>query len=301
MIYDILLRITYAYGNPAAAGRQLLRLMPTDLPGTQRLVAGHLEISPRPLERRDGVDFFGNTMVGFSLRQPHSRIALRVQARVDRRPAAFRLGDSTPLPALATELAAVRDMGPASPVHFTAASPRAPRHTAMAAYASDRLRPGMTAAEAVLAVGGALHRDMVYDPEATQVDTPAAEAFAGRHGVCQDFSHIMITCLRSAGIPAGYVSGFLRTSPPPGKPRLEGADAMHAWVRAWCGRTLGWIEYDPTNGVLAGEDHVVVARGRDYFDVAPVKGVLRVSGRQRSDQAVDMIPLTEADAIASGD
>ena len=102
---------------------------------------------------------------------------------------------------------------------------------------------------------------------------------------------MMIACLRGVGIPAGYVSGFLRTDPPPGQPRLEGADAMHAWVRAWCGWETGWIEYDPTNAVVAGTDHILVARGRDYGDVAPVKGVLRIAGEQTSEQAVDVVPV----------
>ena len=132
---------------------------------------------------------------------------------------------------------------------------------------------------------------MSFDPEATTVDTPPAEAFARRHGVCQDFAQVMIACLRGIGIPAGYVSGFLRTNPPPGQPRLEGADAMHAWVRAWCGRQTGWIEFDPTNAIAAGIDHILVARGRDYGDVAPVKGVLRIAGDQKTEHAVDVIPV----------
>ena len=148
-----------------------------------------------------------------------------------------------------------------------------------------------TACEAVLAVGRALHAEMRFDAEATEVDTTPREAFDARHGVCQDFTHVMIACLRGIGIPAGYVSGFLRTRPPPGKPRLEGADAMHAWVRAWCGREMGWIAYDPTNAMPEGEDHIVAARGRDYSDVAPVRGVTRSAGGHETTQAVDVIPL----------
>ncbi len=136
----------------------------------------------------------------------------------------------------------------------------------------------------------ALHRDMKFDAKATTVDTPPAEAFARRIGVCQDFAQVMIAGLRGIGIPSGYVSGFLRTVPPPGKARLEGADAMHAWVRAWCG-DAGWVEFDPTNACLVGPDHVVVGYGRDYGDVAPVAGVLRISGKQKSKQAVDVIAL----------
>jgi transglutaminase-like putative cysteine protease len=142
------------------------------------------------------------------------------------------------------------------------------------------------------AIGEALHRDMVFDSKATTVDTSPEEAFAGKRGVCQDFAHIMIACLRGVGMPAGYVSGFLRTIPPKGKPRLSGADAMHAWVRGWCGAETGWVEFDPTNNLLVQNDHVVIGRGRDYSDVAPVKGVMRTAGSQTSEQAVDVIPLT---------
>lgn len=291
MIYDIVLRITYDYTSPAVGGRHLVRMTPMDIPGTQRLVAGLLDITPRPAERFDRTDFFGNTAVEFTFRAPHKSIALKVQARVDRLDGGGVPTFSCALSALPGDLARCRDLGPDSPLHFVAPSDRVPPDAAMTAYARAAVQPGMTVAQAVMAIGAALHRDIRFDPEATTVETPAAEAFANRHGVCQDFSHIMIACLRGIGIPAGYVSGFLRTTPPPGKPRLEGADAMHAWVRAWCGAPAGWIEFDPTNDRIAGPDHIVVARGRDYSDVAPVKGMLRVSGNQKSHQAVDVVPL----------
>ena len=162
---------------------------------------------------------------------------------------------------------------------------------ATTAFAKDLINPQMSTLEVVEAISNGLHGAMQFDVDATTVDTSPEEAFARRHGVCQDFSHVMIACLRGVGIPAGYVSGFLRTTPPPGKPRLEGADAMHAWVRAWCGAETGWVEIDPTNALLVGNDHVVIARGRDYSDVAPVKGVLRTAGSQTTEQAVDVIAL----------
>ena len=291
MIYDIVLRISTRYASPAIGGRHLARLMPADLPGEQRLIAGHLDITPPPADRTDRVDFFGNRATDFAFRGAHDQISLRLQARVDRHGPLPASGPSCPLADLPRALSARHSLSPDAPAHFAAPSPLVPRDAAMAAYAAAAISQGLTVQDAVIAIGTALHTDMLYDPDATEVDTPAAEAFAARHGVCQDFSHIMITCLRSLGIPAGYVSGFLRTTPPPGKPRLEGADAMHAWVRAWCGPDAGWVEYDPTNAVLAGADHIVVARGRDYSDVSPVKGVLRVSGGQSSEQAVDVIPL----------
>ena len=185
-------------------------------------------------------------------------------------------------------------MGSSSPLHHLAPSFRVPLSAAMTRFARAALPEGaVTAREAALAVCAALHRHMRFDTRATTVDTPAAEAFARRSGVCQDFSHIAIACLRGIGIPAGYVSGFLRTRPPPGRPRLEGADAMHAWVRVWTGVEAGWIEIDPTNDCLAGSNHITVARGRDYADVAPIKGSFRISGGQRSQQSVDVVPVGE--------
>jgi transglutaminase-like putative cysteine protease len=149
----------------------------------------------------------------------------------------------------------------------------------------------MPVLEYVEKLGRALHKDMVFNPDATNVDTRAIEAFRDRQGVCQDFSHIMIAALRGLGIPAGYVSGFLRTDPPAGEPRLEGADAMHAWVQVWCGPDRGWIEYDPTNAIFAVADHVIIARGRDYSDVSPIKGMTRTAGNQTTRQNVTVTPL----------
>jgi transglutaminase-like putative cysteine protease len=291
MIYDIVLRLSYSYANPATGGRHLARLMPVDLPGEQRLVAAQLDIAPAPSERSERSDFFGNRATDFAYRGAFSKVALTVRARVDRLVPPLH-GPALLLAELPRALAGVKAMTPNAPVHFRTASPFVPLVPEVSTYALAQTTPGMTALAAVAALGQALHRDMRYDPEATDVDTPMAKAFAARHGVCQDFSHIMIAGLRGLGIPAGYVSGLLRTTPPPGKPRLEGADAMHAWVRAWCGPQVGWVEYDPTNAAFAGETHIVVARGRDYSDVSPIKGVLRVSGSQSGQHSVDVKPLT---------
>ncbi len=291
MIYDIGLTIAYEYDRPAVAGRHVVRLLPADLPGVQRRISGNLTILPEPAERRPFVDFFGNSAVEVAFRAEHDEILFRVTSRVERIPQAPVLDISPGLAGLAAEIADCQSLDADAPHHFLGASPRAAPAPEMTAFARGQLVAGMTAADAVQAIGLALHRDMTFDPEATTVDTPPAEAFALRHGVCQDFAQVMIACLRGVGIPAAYVSGFLRTDPPPGRPRLEGADAMHAWVRAWCGRQAGWIEYDPTNAIAAGTDHIAVARGRDYGDVAPVKGVLRIAGDQRTEHAVDVIPV----------
>ncbi|GAB6054389.1 transglutaminase family protein [Magnetospira thiophila] len=293
MRYDIGLKITYAYASPADTGRHALLLMPMDLPGEQRLIAGNLDVRPTPEERLNKTDFFGNPVTEIAYRKPHSRITFSVQARVERLIPNEFYGSAPNLENLNRELQECRDLGPTSPLHFRAQSPRVIPHAMMTDYARAQTAPDWNVRDMVLAIGQALHRDMKFDPEATTVTTTPLEAFSHKHGVCQDFSHVMIACLRGLGIPAGYVSGFLRTIPPQGTPRLEGADAMHAWVRAWCGAACGWIEYDPTNAMTAGTDHIVVARGLDYADVAPVRGVLRTAGGQTSKQAVDVIPLED--------
>lgn len=291
MLYDIGLRIRYEYQAPVAGGRHILYMTPADLP-EQRAITSLIEITPPPDERSARTDFFGNTLVEVAFRAPHAEIEFRVRSRVDRLVASDGADRSTPISDLPIELAALRSLSPVSPHHFLADSPRVRVRPEFRTYALEQIQPEMmTTLRWVEAIGQALDRDLAFDPGSTNVDTPPEEAFARRHGVCQDFTHIMIACLRSVGIPAGYVSGFLRTLPPPGQPRLEGADAMHAWVRAWCGAEVGWVEYDPTNGIRVGDQHIVVAYGRDYGDVAPVRGVIRTAGGQSSSQAVDVVSV----------
>ena len=291
MLYDVTLKIEYVYASAADASRQIMRLMPLDLPGEQRLVAGTQNVDPKPQEWINRPDFFANRSVEIAFTKSHREIVFNMQARVERLERVAHVGTSPSLAQLRHDLDLSTSLDAMAPHHFLSASPRVRPERATTGYARSLATHAATTYECVIAIGKALHDDMRYDPKATTVDTPMLEAFEGRRGVCQDFTHIMIACLRGIGIPAGYVSGFLRTTPPPGKPRLAGADAMHAWVRAWCGLSLGWIEYDPTNAVIVGPNHIVVARGRDYSDVAPVKGMLRTSGEHTTEQYVDVLPI----------
>ncbi|WP_420391260.1 transglutaminase family protein [Acuticoccus sp.] len=291
MLYDVAIRVTYDFDTAASATRNVVRLLPADVAGEQRLVAGHLEVSPPPDERIDRTDFFGNGAVEVAFRTPHRTLSFAALCRIDRPERGPRLDVSPPPSALALALRTMRSLGARSPHHFAGSSRRVVPSAAITEYARSVTSGALSAVEAVETVGAAVHRDWRYDPGATTVETPTLEAFDARHGVCQDFAHIMIAALRGLGIPAGYVSGCLRTNPPPGRPRLEGADAMHAWVTAWCGPGTGWVDYDPTNAVFASADHIVIARGRDYADVAPVRGVMRTSGSHTSRQEVDVVPV----------
>lgn len=294
MLYDVNLLIGYLYDTPVSGGRHIVRVLPLSIPGRQRLIAGSLGIVPAPDERVEGIDFFGNPMSAILFRNPHDRLDIRMQARVHvaaPEPSADfspRIGD------LAADLAGHWSLDAGSPHHYAGASPRLPPCPEIAEYARTIAAPGMTIRAAARAVCARIHADFTYDAKATGVDTTPREAFKLKRGVCQDFTHVMIVALRSLGIPAGYVSGFLRTLPPPGKERLEGADAMHAWVRYWCGRVNGWMELDPTNDMAAGSDHIVVAYGRDYADVAPVIGILKGYGQHETTQAVDVVPVDQA-------
>ncbi len=291
MRYSVRLTIGYRYGAPSDHVRNLVRLLPSDQPGRQRVLARRLLVEPAPGERREATDFFGNTMTAMAFHRAIDRVLITLSATVECQAQADVLDLSPGLPALRGEVADHRSLDARAPHHFMGPSARVDADPGIAAFAAGVTAGARTVRDAVGALGRALHDTMRFETGATDVHTRPGAAFAQRSGVCQDFSHVMIAGLRSLGIPAGYVSGFLRTLPPPGQPRLEGADAMHAWVMAWCGTETGWVEFDPTNACFVGLDHIAVAYGRDYADTAPVKGMLRSSGAQESDHAVDMVPL----------
>lgn len=291
MLYDVRLELSYDYETPVHGGRHLIRVAPANVPGVQRVVASSLLIEPRPRRETSFTDFFGNSATTITLVAPHDSLVIRLAARVLVEDNSTPADLSPPRLGLAKEIARFWSVEPDSPHHFLTASPRVQPDDTITSYALD----ATAGAESVMAIATALctaiNRDFRYDPKATDVETKPAEAFALRKGVCQDFAHVMIAGLRGMGIPAGYVSGFLRTNPPPGKVRLEGADAMHAWVRVWCGQLMGWLEFDPTNAMMAGSDHISIGHGRDYADISPIVGVLKTSGSHAAKQSVDVVRL----------
>jgi transglutaminase-like putative cysteine protease len=289
MLYDIRLNLHYDYAAAAGGGRHQIHVLPSTISGVQRVIAASLSFAPAPNERSDFSDFFGNNVTSIAFRDAHDALDIRMSARVLVSRPEPGLDVSPDIDRLRQELAAVRSLAPDAPHHFLTASTHAGIDAAITTYARDSIAG--SAAGTAMNLCNRIHRDFTYDGEATTVRTRASDAFKLKRGVCQDFSHIMIAGLRGLGIPAGYVSGFLRTIPPKGKPRLEGADAMHAWVKVWCGRDAGWQEFDPTNGMRASNDHITVGYGRDYSDVAPIVGVLKTTGGQVGEQAVDVIPV----------
>jgi transglutaminase-like putative cysteine protease len=288
MIYSVRLTISHHYNQPAANSRHLISVVPRTIPQRQSLIRHSLDIFPQPDEKSETHDFFGNTEMMCVLSEAHSEMSIRLACQVEMFQPAAWLDLSPTVSNLRRSWEHSRDLSAASPLHFLGPTMRLSPDTAIAGFARDIFEPDETVARNVIRFGQALHDVMTFDATATTVDTDASEAFRLKRGVCQDFSHIMILGLQALGIPAGYVSGYLRTLPPEGGVKLEGVDAMHAWIKAWCGDDHGWIEYDPTNATLVGTDHIVVGYGRDYSDVSPVSGHLRSSGGQRNSQAVDV-------------
>lgn len=298
MIYEIRHVTAYAYASAVPFARHVLRLLPVDRPGIA-VEAATLQIDPPPTERRDELDFFGNATTQIALDGPHEGLVLTMTSRLA--VAAPQLPDpeATPQFERARSMAlAEAELGPTAPAHFLFPSRLVGVPSAIREYAAQSFRGNRPVLAGALDLMRRIHADFVYEPGVTDARTLPLMAFEMRRGVCQDFAHVMIAGLRGLGLPAAYVSGYLRTEPPPGRPRLEGADATHAWVAVWCGAAAGWVGLDPTNGIVSGEDHIVLAVGRDFADVSPLDGVIVASGAHTLDVAVDVVPVSRAEAAA---
>lgn len=289
MLYDIRLELHYDYEGFVHGDRHLIRVAPQSIPKVQRVVASSVSFDPPPDSETSFVDFFGNLVTTISYAGYHDSLDVRLSARVSVEDEHSPADLSPDLAGLQRELATLWTLDANSPHHFLAPSPRIAFSKAITDYARKSVERTASVRAAAMDLCLSIHRDFVYEKDTTDVNTAPLDAFNLKKGVCQDFVHVMIAGLRGMGIPAAYVSGFLRTIPPKGKPRLEGADAMHAWVRVWCGMHDGWLEFDPTNAMLAGADHITIGHGRDYADISPIVGVLRTSGRHETKQSVDVI------------
>ncbi len=293
MRYRIVHKTTYHYSEPASLSQNELFLQPRSTPA-QEPYWSHLEISPEPQYHQTRRDYFGNTVQLFMVQQPHNELTVTAESVVDTR--------SLPVPVAAFTLPweeAVARLAAPLPeelmaCQFLYASPLVAIDPAATAYARPSFPPGRPLLSAALELIGRIHVDWTYDKAATTVDTPVAQILSSRRGVCQDFAHLAISCLRGLGLAARYVSGYLQTLPPPGKERMVGADASHAWLALFV-PGQGWVDLDPTNNLIPGEQHITLAWGRDYGDVTPVKGVVMGGGVHSLTVMVD-VAVEEATA-----
>ncbi|MGJ3649342.1 transglutaminase family protein [Sphingomonas sp. GlSt437] len=296
MQYDIRHLTRFHYGNPVEFARCNLRLKPIDWPG-QTLESHRLTIAPSgrtmPVRASHGLANVARLII----EDPVVELAIESVSRVmvDRLVPVPAPDDPT-IAEVAAAARASRDLSPLGPAGYLYPSPLIPLDADIAAWCAAELAPDRSVTEAGIALARRIQTEFAFDPTATLVDTPPHEAFMKRGGVCQDFAQIMITGLRAAGLPAAYASGYIRTIPPPGQEKLMGADATHAWVLIWCGEARGWIGVDPTNGIWMAGDHIVMAVGRDYAEIAPIDGIVLGSGMQKLDVAVDVMPVEEVSA-----
>ncbi len=293
MKYQLIHRTRYSYEGSVTVSHHLARLAPRTLPD-QRCPWHELKIEPVPVGRGVHVDAFGNTAAYFEIEGKHEELIVTAHSLVEvfagcvQNPAATPSWEAVRDSCYAEKLTPGSDAG-----IFRFASPRIPVGPEFAAYARPDFPPGRPVLVAVMALMARIHQEFRFDSRATDVTTPVAEVLKKRAGVCQDFAHLMLACLRSLGLPARYVSGYLETAPPPGQARLVGADASPAWVSVFCGDEAGWVDADPTNNLLPGQRHITVAWGRDFSDVSPLRGVTLGAGGQWLGVGVDVIPVDE--------
>jgi transglutaminase-like putative cysteine protease len=292
MIYKIVHRTTYRYRYPVSVGTHVACLKPRALPHHQ-LSRSELHIHPRPATRTERVDFFGNLLCFFTIQEPHRELLVEAKSEVTIAEKAT-LQPQSSLPWEEAAKSFPNDHSPAGleAYQFGFESPRIRIRGEFADYALQSFTPGRPMPEALLDLTARIYKDFRFDSKVTNVRTPAEEVFRKRRGVCQDFAHVQIACLRSLNLPARYVSGYLRTYPPPGQPRLVGADASHAWVSAYC-PGIGWLDVDPTNNLVPSNGHVTLAWGRDYGDVSPLRGLILGGGAHTLKVGVDMEPIED--------
>ncbi len=297
--YHVLHETRYDYGSAVSLSQQTLHLVPREC-AWQVCRSFDLAIEPVPSWSHRGKDAFGNPVEWVAFHQPHDKLHVRAEMDVDVRPhlpsslvavlawdelaerLTYKGGGVAPL---AADLLANR---------FRFESPHVRVKHELAIFADDCFARGVDVLEAARALMEKIYTEFEFDPEATTVATPVMEVLEKKKGVCQDFAHLMIACLRAKGIPARYVSGYLLTHPPPGQPRMVGADASHAWVGVYApGSEHGWVDFDPTNNLLPDTQHITLAWGRDFGDVSPLRGVILGGGGHEPEVEVTVTPLED--------
>jgi transglutaminase-like putative cysteine protease len=286
--YAVTHRTAYTHSSFVTAAWQSLHLQPRN-EGSQRCESFELQVAPHPADLASRFDYFGNKQHLFTLQEPHRELTITSRSIVRREEPVLPMAGLTPtfgeISGLVEEAVMEEDFTLEQYLHPSPLVPQLAEAVALADELAGDIDPRTSMMDWLSMVGDRFSRAFVFDREATLVSTPLAEVIAERRGVCQDFAHLLISCLRQHGLPAAYVSGYLLTKPPSGQPRLIGADASHAWVSSYIPGT-GWVDYDPTNACFVGAGHIVIARGRDFFDVSPVKGLFSGGGEQTLETGV---------------
>ena len=289
--YRITHRTLYRYPDPVAICQNQVRMMPRTIGNVQ---CDHVKctIAPEPDSTEQHLDYFGNQVFSFAIESVHRELDVLVESEVTVSERAIPTAAAAPnWRDIVRRVTDCVDDHWLAVQEFTFDSPRVRCGDAFVQYARASFQEDTPIIEASLDLTRRIHEDFRYDKSATHVNTSTHDAFRIKAGVCQDFAHVQIACLRSIGLPARYVSGYLRTNPPPGKPRLVGADESHAWVSVYAGDKIGWVDLDPTNACLIGMNHIPVCIGRDYGDVSPMRGVVLGGGKTELTVSVDVLPI----------
>jgi transglutaminase-like putative cysteine protease len=278
--YSVTHRTKYTHSTPVGSAWQSLHLQPMN-ENAQQCESFELQVAPHPTDLASRFDYFGNKQHLFTLQEPHRELTITSRSIVWRDEPVLTMAGLTPpfgdIPELVDRAVLEEDFSLEQYLNATSLVPLLPEARELSEELGGDIDPGISTMDWLALFGERFHSAFVFDREATEISTPLSEVIAERRGVCQDFAHLFISCLRQCRLPAAYVSGYLLTHPRPGQPRLAGADASHAWVSVYIPGS-GWVDYDPTNGCFVGSGHIVIARGRDFHDVSPVKGLFSGGG-----------------------
>lgn len=284
----IIHQTAYHYSEPATLSQNELFLHPRET-ASQEVLQSHLNISPQPQHLNQHMDYFDNLVQVFMVQQQHKELVITAESLVKtNRPVSPSPEKTAPWESVVQSLATHERSDELDACQFVFASPLITIPDGIETYARPSFPPGTPVLAGAMDLMHRIFTDFTYDKAATTVDTPVEQLLIDRRGVCQDFAHLTISCLRSLGLAARYVSGYLETQPPPGKPKIIGADASHAWLSLFLPE-VGWVDLDPTNDLIPGEKHITLAWGRDYGDITPVKGVVMGGGVHTLSVMVDVV------------
>jgi transglutaminase-like putative cysteine protease len=290
MIYEISHRTSYRYQSTVTQSQHLIHLAPRAV--SRQSVGRHvLLVEPTPSWRHDFTDYFGNPAAVLGIDDEHQELVLHARTTVEVTPRGeIELQRGMSWEDAARHHASQGNALDLEAIQYALPSPATPTSPDIVAFARPSFVPGRTVLSVAWDLTCRIFDEFTFDNEATDVSTPVSEVLKRRRGVCQDFAHLTLACLRAFRIPARYVSGYLLTRPPEGMPRLQGADASHAWVSVWSPES-GWVDFDPTNRLMPSDEHIAFAYGREYGDISPISGVLLGGGRHAVEVAVDVVPL----------